>query len=153
MDSRSDHSDEQSDQSPLAKVGLTVLGILIIPIFLYSNGPGGPIKEGDVVFSTGPHRVSFLKPTQYQATGYESFCILEPQEQLIVTQRPAARSDGSLLARPLSSAVRTFPLCPQNADLILQYHQATLQVDTWSNLKDTVSNFFSFGTLEQTFSP
>ncbi len=141
MDEDREKDESQTSRSPLVSIGLTVLVILILPIFLYSNGPGGPIKEGDVVFSTGQHRVHFLDPTQFQAAGYQSFCILEPREQLIVTQRPAARTDGTLLARPLGKTTHAFPVCPPHADLILQYHQATLQMDTWSGLKDTFSRF------------
>ena len=143
MDENSEKDEGQTTRSPLTSIGLTVLAILMLPIFLYSNGPGGPIKEGDVVFSTGRHRVYFVEPTQYQAAGYQSFCVLEPHEQLIVTQRQAVRSDGSLLARPLGKTIVAFPSCPPNANLILQHHQATLHADTWSGFKDTVTSFFS----------
>ncbi len=124
-------------------IGLTVLGILILPMFIYSNGPDGPIKEGDIVFSTGRHRVHFVEPTQFHALGYESFCVLEPRDQMIVTQRPATRTDGSLLARPLGNAVSEFPICPSNADLIIHSHQATLQANTWKGIKQSLANFFS----------
>ena len=143
MDSDSDDTGHQSNRNPLVSIGLTVLGILILPMFLYSNGPEGPIKEGDVVFSTGRHRVYFVEPSQYHALGYQSFCVLEPRDQLIVTQRPATRTDGSLLAHPLGHTSSEFPFCPPKANLILHSHQATLQVDTWSGLKDTLSSLFS----------
>ena len=143
MDSDSDGNDQQATRNPLIPIGIIVLGILVIPIFLYSSGPEGPIKKGDVVFSTGRHRVHFVEPTQYQSLGYQSFCVIEPRDQLIVTQLPTTRPDGSLLARPLARTTSQFPICPPKADLILHSHQATLQVDTWGGLKDTLSSFFS----------
>ena len=143
MCSESDHDGHQSNRNPLVSIGLIVLVILTVPMFLYSSGPEGPIKEGDVVFSTGRHRVHYVESTQHQALGYQSFCVLEPRDQLIVTQRPASRSDGTLLARPLRKTTSEFPFCPPKADLILHSHQATLQVDTWSDLKNTVASFFS----------
>ena len=143
MAGNSEDDKDQTIRSPLVPIGLTVLGILILPMFLYSNAPEGPIKEGDVVFSTGRHRVHFVEPTRYQALGYQSFCVLEPRDQLIVTQRPAVRTDGSFIARPLGSSISEFPGCPQKADLILHSHQATLQVDTWSELKNTFGSLFS----------
>ncbi len=142
MGGDSEKDKDQTSRSPLVPIGMTVLGILILPMFLYSNAPEGPIKEGDVVFSTGRHRVHFSGPTQYQTSGYESFCVLEPREQLIVTQRPASRPDGSLIAYPLGTT-REFPGCPQKADLILHSHQATLQSDTWSGFKNALGTVFS----------
>jgi len=133
----------QAVGSPLVPIGLTVLGVLILPMFLYSNGPEGPIKEGDVVFSTGRHRVHFVGPAHVQALGYKSFCVLEPQDQLLVTERPASRMDGSLIASPLGQTTSEFPFCPPSEDLILHAHQATLQADTWGGLKDTLANVFS----------
>ncbi|MGB0909710.1 MAG: hypothetical protein ACPGYT_05060 [Nitrospirales bacterium] len=132
--------EDQTSRSPLMPIGLTVLGIVIVPMFLYSNGPEGPIKEGDVVFSTGRHRVHFIEPTQYQTSGHESFCVLEPRDQLIVTQRPTSRPDGSMIAYPLSKT-REFPDCPQKVNLILHSHQVTLQSDVWSGLQDTLVRF------------
>lgn len=143
MDSESDQHDQQLHRNPLIPIGIIVLGVLVIPIFLYSSGPEGPIKEGDVVFSTGRHRVHFVEPTQYQTLGYQPFCVIEPRDKLIVTQRPATRPDGSLLARPLGRTTSQFPVCPPKADLILHSHQATLQVDTWGGLKDTLARLFS----------
>ena len=35
------------------------------------------------------------------------------------------------------------PFCPQNAQVILKPHQATLKVDTWSGIRDTLAHFFS----------
>ncbi len=146
MAGNSEDDKDQTIRSPLVPIGLTVLGILILPMFLYSNAPEGPIKEGDVVFSTGRHRVHFVEPTRYQALGYQSFCVLEPRDQLIVTQRPASRADKSLIARPLETLKNEknqFPFCPSEADVIVHSHQATLQVDTWSGLKDTFRNLLS----------
>ncbi|MCA9470499.1 MAG: hypothetical protein MRJ96_06110 [Nitrospirales bacterium] len=125
-------------------IGLTVLGILILPIFLYSNAPEGPIKEGDIVFSTGRHRAHFVEPTQYQDSGFQGFCVLEPRTQLLVMQQPATRPDGSFIARPLDRSVHEFPDCPARADLVLHSHQVTLQSDTWSEIKDTLGKIFSF---------
>ena len=64
--------DETSDSSrtPLIPIGLTMVAVLIVPIVLYSVGPEGPLKAGDVVFSTDRHRVKFLDPTILHTQGY-----------------------------------------------------------------------------------
>ena len=143
MGEDSEKDDGQTVRSPMVPIGFTVLGILILPIVLYSTGPEGPIKEGDVVFSTGRHRVHFVEPYRYQELGYQSFCVLEPRDQLLVTARPASRSDGSLIARPLGHATSEFPFCPQKAELVLHPQQATLQADTWGGFKDALANIIS----------
>ncbi|WP_454063891.1 hypothetical protein [Candidatus Nitrospira salsa] len=143
MGEDSENDEGQAVRSPLVPIGLTVLGILILPMFLYSTGPEGPIKEGDVVFSTGRYRVNFVEPTKYNALGYQSFCVLEPRDQLLITARLASRTDGSLIARPLGLTDKKFPFCPPKAELVVHSHQATLQADTWGSLKETLANIFS----------
>ncbi|GJL54955.1 MAG: hypothetical protein NPIRA02_20870 [Nitrospirales bacterium] len=138
-----ERNEGETSRSPFVPIGITVLGILLLPMLIYSNGPEGPIKEGDVVFSTGRHRVNFAKPVDYHVLGYKSFCVIELRDQLLVTQRPADRRDRSLIAHSLGHTKKEFPFCPTKADLILHPHQATLQANTWNRIKDTLARLFS----------
>lgn len=130
----------KQNPNPLLPVGFIVLGMLTIPIWLYSTSPTGPVKEGDVVFSTGRHRAYFMEPDRFQALGYRNFCVLEPRDQLIVLQPPAHRADGTLTAKTIGGAMEEFPLCPPQATVILKPHQASLKVDVWGGIKDTLAN-------------
>ena len=140
-------SDEQNspsqNRSPLLPIGLIVLGMLTIPVWLYSTSPEGPVKEGDVVFSTGRHHAYFREPTRFHQLGYQNFCILEPRDQLVVLQRPAHRADGTLLAKVIGEGKTEFPFCPPQAEVILKAHQTSLKVDIWGGFKDTLAHLFS----------
>ena len=43
-----------SSRTPLIPIGLAIITVLMVPVFLYSVGPEGPLKVGDVVFADGP---------------------------------------------------------------------------------------------------
>ena len=60
MDSPSKQNNPEHHRNPLVPMGIIVMGILILPMLFYSTGPEGPVKEGDVVFATGKHRVSII---------------------------------------------------------------------------------------------
>ena len=78
--------DDTSDSSrtPLIPIGLAIITVLMVPVFLYSVGPEGPLKVGDVVFATDRHQVKFVEPNIPQTQGYQEFCILESRVQLVV---------------------------------------------------------------------
>ena len=140
-------SDEQHHQpqtgSPLLPIGFLVLGMLTIPVWLYSTSPEGPVKEGDVVFSTGRHHAYFMEPGGFRQLGYQNFCILEPRDQMVVLQQPAHRADGTLAAKIIGEGNRGFPFCPAQAEVILKSHQASLKVDILGGFKDTLAHIFS----------
>ena len=54
-------------RNPLIPIGCAVFAVLMIPPFIYSIGPEGPIKKDHVVFSTGNHRAYFQDDARYQA--------------------------------------------------------------------------------------
>ncbi len=142
-----DYSDEQNHRpqkgNPLLPIGFIMLGMLTIPVWLYSTSPEGPVKEGDVVFSTGRHHAYFIEPGRFQQLGYQNFCMLEPRDQLLVLQYPAHRVDGTLVVKTLGETKRGFPFCPPQAEVILKPHQASLKVDIWGGFKDTLAHLFT----------
>ena len=143
MDSSDDRNHRTQNRNPFLPIGFIVLGMLTLPVWLYSTSPDGPVKEGDVVFSTGQHHAYFMEPSRFQQLGYQKFCILEPREQLVVLQRPAHRSDGTLAAEIIGGTKKEFPFCPAQAEVILQPHQASLKVDIWGGFTDTLAHLFS----------
>ncbi len=141
-----DSPDSQTDEpkrNSLIPIGLAILAVLIVPTFIYSIGPQGPIKKDHVVFSTGQHRAYFADEAQYQIMGYQGFCVLEAREQLLVLESAAARQDGTYLAQKIGTRGTGFPSCPSQSRVLLHEHQITLKPDMWGGLGDTLSRFFS----------
>lgn len=96
-----DPFDSQIDEpkpNSLIPIGLAILAVFIVPTFLYSIGPQGPIKKDHVVFSTGHHRAYLAEKTQFHILGYQGLCVLEVREPLLVLESAAAREDGTYLA-------------------------------------------------------
>jgi len=143
MNPSDDQNTRGPNRSPLVPIGFIVMGMLTIPIWLYSTSPDGPVKEGDVVFSTGRHHAYFLEPDRYLQLGYQNFCILEQRDQLVVLQRPAHRADGLLAAKIIGEANKEVPFCPPQAAVTLKPHQVSLKVDVWGGFKDTLTHLFS----------
>ena len=129
-------------RAPLISIGLVVLAVLLVPIFLYSGGPEGPAKVGDVVFATDRHRVRFVNPQAMIPQGYHDFCVLEARTQLVV-QQTGIPPDGSVIAEVIGTNPETAPYCLPRVPVVLHPHQATLQVNIWGGLWDTVSGVFS----------
>jgi hypothetical protein len=59
-DRSSEDESSASSRAPLISIGSAILAVLMVPVFLYSMGPEGPIKVGDVVFATDRHRVRMI---------------------------------------------------------------------------------------------
>lgn len=136
--------DETSDSSrtPLIPIGLAMIMVLIVPVFLYSVGPEGPLKVGDVVFATDRHRVKLLDQNIPQTQGYQDFCILESRVQLVV-QKIDTMSGGSMVAEPLGVEKIDVPYCPPRTSVLLEPYQVTLKANIWGGLRDTLSNLVS----------
>ncbi len=136
--------DETSDSSrtPLIPIGLTVVAVLMVPIILYSFGPEGPLKAGDVVFSTDRHRVKFLDHAISRAQGFQDFCILESRVQLVV-QKIDVRPEIPIVAQPIGVEKVDVPYCPPRTSIIVHPYQATLKADVWGGLSDALSNLVS----------
>jgi len=138
----SEENTDEPKKNPLIPIGLAVLAVLIVPPFIYSIGPQGPIKKDHVVFSTGHYRAYFEEKTQFHILGYQGFCVLEAREQLLVLESAAAREDGMYLAKKFGTSTG-FPSCPSHSKVLLHEHQITLKPDMWGGLSDTLSRFFS----------
>lgn len=136
--------DDTSDSSrtPLIPIGLAIITVLMVPVFLYSVGPEGPLKVGDVVFATDRHQVKFVEPNIPQTQGYQEFCILESRVQLVV-QKIDTMSGSSMVAEPIGVERIEVPYCPPRTSVLLQPYQVTLKADLWGGLRDTLSNLVS----------
>lgn len=136
--------DETSDSSrtPLIPIGLAIAAVLMVPIVLYSVGPEGPLKAGDVVFSTDRHRVKFLDPTISRARGFQDFCILESRVQLVV-EKIDVMPGIPIVAQPIGVEKVEVPYCPPRTSIIVHPYQATLKADVWGGLRDALSNVVS----------
>ncbi len=144
MNSNRFPDDETSDSSrtSLIPIGLTMVAVLMVPIVLYSVGPEGPLKAGDVVFSTDRHRVKFLDPTLSRAQGFQDFCILESRVQLVV-QKIDIMPGIPIVAQPIGVERVDVPYCPPRTSIIVHPYQATLKADVWGGLSDALSNLVS----------
>jgi len=136
-----DHPSESS-KTPLISIGVAIVVVLLVPVLLYSVGPEGPLKVGDVVFATDRHRVKFVDPTLAQTQGYQDFCILESRVQLVV-QNIDTMPGRSMVAEPIGVETSEIPYCPPRTSVFLQPYQATLKANLWGGLRDTLSNLVS----------
>lgn len=135
--------DERDEpRAPLVAIGLVVLGVLFVPIALYSGGPEGPAKVGDVVFSTDRHRLKLLNPESWALERHQDFCIVEARTQLIV-QKTGIPPDGSLIAEVIGNHDDHVPYCLPRVPVILHPHQATLKADVLGAVWQTFARFLS----------
>ncbi|RMH32769.1 MAG: hypothetical protein D6690_12765 [Nitrospirae bacterium] len=134
---------EPGNRSPLLPIGIIVLSMLALPALLSSTVPDGPVKDGDVVFSTDQHRVYFVHPERFEALGYADFCLLQPREQLLIMRTLAAREPTMFIARTIRQPSPAFPFCPSQADLMVKSHQITLKATVWGGLSDLLAHVFS----------
>jgi hypothetical protein len=116
--------------------------VILVLVVLYSVGPEGPLKVGDVVFATDRHRVEFADPTIPRTQGYKEFCILESRAQLVV-QKINVLPGGLMLAEPIGVEKTEVPYCPPRTSVILEPYQATLRADLWGGFRDTLSSLMS----------
>ncbi|MEJ2231978.1 MAG: hypothetical protein P8X46_12455, partial [Nitrospirales bacterium] len=107
-DRSSEEESSTSSRTPLVSIGFAILAVLIVPVFLYSVGPEGPIKVGDVVFATGHHRVPMIDADGERK--YSSMCFLEPRVQLVV-QKIGIPPEGSIIAEPIAIEKAEPPFC------------------------------------------
>jgi hypothetical protein len=136
-----DHHSESSS-APLISISVAIVVVLLVSVVLYSVGPEGPLKVGDVVFATDRHRGKFVDPTIPRTQGYRDFCILELRVQLVV-QKMEAMSGSSMVAEPIGAEKIDVPYCPPRTSVLLQPYQVTLRADLWGGLRDSLSNLVS----------
>ena len=141
-DQSSEYDTSGSSRTPLIPIGIAIITVLMVPVFLYSVGPEGPLKVGDVVLATDRHRVKFVDPKIPQTQGYQDFCILESRVQLVV-QKIERMAEGSMVAEPIGVEKMDVPYCPPQTSILLNPYQVTLKADLWGALRDTLSNLVS----------
>ena len=120
-------------------ISLIVIMMLMIPVFLYTVAPEEPVKEGMVVYASARQRAYFEEPDRYRTMGYTTYCILEPQDSLLIIR---IATDGSLAARADTKARVEFPFCPPHAVVLVQTHQVTQKQSLWQELKNVLVSLF-----------
>ncbi len=127
----------QRSRQAILRLGFMAGVVLLVPAFLYSIAPEAPLREGDLVYSTGRHIVYFVDPSRYGEAGYTTYCVLAPREPLVVLRKPHERPAASLVARFHGQKPKLErPFCPPQAEVILKPHQVTSKVDLVGEVKD-----------------
>ena len=134
----SDQEDSPGSRAPLISIGLAIGVVLLVPVFLYSVGPEGPIRVGDVVFSTDRHRVPFLHPL---GQGRDT-CIVESRVRLVV-QKTDVLPHNTMIAEVIGVENAGLPFCPPRTPVRLHNGQVTLKADLAGRLGDALSQMFS----------
>lgn len=126
----------QGAEPPLWSIAAAAAVIILTPMVLFSLAPEGPIREGDTVFSTGAHKVSLNRPDQHRQAGYDSTCLLDPKDPMIVLHASAEESDEDLLAQVQGKSAIEWPFCPPQAELLIKRYQVTQQPSVLQDLRD-----------------
>ncbi|MDR4481361.1 MAG: hypothetical protein R3B37_16635 [Nitrospira sp.] len=126
-------------EPPLWSIGVAAVVIVLTPMLLFSLSPDGPIREGDTVFSNGAHKVPLFQPDRYRQAGYESTCLLDPKDPLIVTHGPSENESGEvIIAQVQGKSTIEWPFCPPQAELLVKRHHITQQPSILQDLRDGV---------------
>jgi hypothetical protein len=141
-DRSSEDESSASSRAPLISIGLAILAVLMVPVFLYSMGPEGPIKVGDVVFATDRHRVRMIDAGIDGEQKHSATCFPEPGVQLVV-EKIGIPAEGLMIAKPIAIETSESPSCSTGKPVVVHAHQVTLKADLWGGLRDTLSHFFS----------
>lgn len=142
VDSSSEETFSGNSRTPLISIGFAVFAVLMVPVFLYSIGPDGPAKVGDVVFATDRHRVRIMVSKSEEIGTYPAMCVLEPRVQLVV-QQMGPPSEKAMIAEPVGLEKTDPPFCQPGKPVMVYPHQVTLQPDLWGGLRDTLGRFSS----------
>lgn len=126
----------QGTEPPLWSIAAAAAVIILTPMVLFSLAPEGPIREGDTVFSTGAHKVALYRPEQHRQAGYDSTCLLDPKDPMIVLHASAEESDEDLLAQVQGKSAIEWPFCPPQAELLIKRYQVTQQPSVLQDLRD-----------------
>jgi hypothetical protein len=141
-DRSSEDESSASSRATLISIGSAILAVLMVPVFLYSMGPEGPIKVGDVVFAADRHRVRMIDAGIDGEQKHSATCFLEPRVQLGV-QKIGFPPEGLMIAKPLPIETAESPSCSAGKPVAVHAHQVILKADLWGGLRDTLSHFFS----------
>ena len=133
----------QGAEPPLWSIAAAAAVILLTPMLLFSLAPEGPIRDGDTVFSTGSHKVPLFKPEQHRQAGYDSTCLLDPKDPMIVLHAPAEGSSvEEIIAQVQGKNTIEWPFCPPQAELLVKPHQVTQQPSLVKDLRDGFMKLF-----------
>jgi hypothetical protein len=132
----------QGAEPPLWSIALAAAVIVLTPVLLYSIAPDGPIREGDTVFSSGAHKVPLFQPDRYLPFGFDSTCLLDPKDPLIVTHSQAEGPDGDLIAQVQGKSTIEWPFCPPQAELLVKRRHITQQLNLLQDLGDGIRRLF-----------
>ena len=135
-------SARQGAEPPLWSVAAAAAVIILTPMVLFSVAPDGPIREGDTVFSNGAHKVSLFRPDQHRQAGYDSTCLLDPKDPMIVSHAPAEGSDEGIIAQMQGKSTIEWPFCPPQAELLIKPYQVTQQPSLLQDLRDGILRLF-----------
>jgi hypothetical protein len=127
---------------PLWSIGFAVAIMLGAPLLIYSISPAGPVREGDTIFAQGPSKVPLADPLLYESARFEGTCLLDPQDPLIVMQRPTDRPDGLVLAKVQGKTVTEWPFCPPHAEVLLSLGQVMQKPEFWTEVKTRFLGLF-----------
>ena len=142
MDPSSEETSSGNSRTPLISIGFAVFAVLMVPVFLYSIGPDGPAKVGDVVFAKDRHRVRIMVSKGEEIETDPAMCVLEPRVQLVV-QQMGPPSEKAMIAEPVGLEKTDPPFCLPGKPVMVYPHQVTLQPDLWGGLRDTLLQFTS----------
>ncbi len=135
-------SSRPAAEPPLWSIAAAAAVILLTPMLLFTLAPDGPIRDGDTVFSTGAHKVPLFKPDQYRQAGYDSTCLLDPKDPMIVLHAPAEGSnEEDIIAQVQGKNTIEWPFCPPQAELLVKPHQVTQQPSVIKDLRDGMMRF------------
>ena len=136
-------SPRQGAEPPLWSIAAAAAVILLTPILLFSLAPDGPIRDGDTVFSTGAHKVPLFKPDQHRQAGYDSTCLLDPKDPMIVIHAPIeGLGEEEIIALVQGKNTIEWPFCPPQAELLIKPHQVTQQPGLIKDLRDGMMKLF-----------
>ncbi len=140
--SRPNQIQRRDAEPPLWSIALAAAVILLTPMVLFSIAPDGPIREGDTVFSNGSHKVLLFQPDRYREIGYESTCVLDPKDPLIVTHSPPEGPNDDIIAQMQGKSTVEWPFCPPQAELLVKRHHINQQPNLLHDLTDNLRRLF-----------
>lgn len=143
MQAGTDSNQAPRTRPPLWSIGFAIAVTLFIPFVLYSIAPEGTIREGDTVFSNGRHMVVLAHPTEYQHAGYETTCVLELRDPLIVMNRPGEQVDAPFRAQVQGKSKLEVPFCPPQAQVLVKPHQVLQKTTELSDFVQRLTRMFS----------
>lgn len=140
----SDLPDRPETGPPLWSIGFAVAIMLATPLLIYSISPSGPIREGDTVFADIATKVTFANPLLYESARFDGTCLLDPEDPLMVIERPSDRPDRLVLAKVQGKTAFEWPFCPPQAEVLISLRQVMQKPDLWSETKVRLSQWFTW---------